>query len=252
MGESTSNISRRTLTKGIAWAVPAIALATAAPAFATSNTVSTAFICKISEQNATINYQSLNIYLDFTTNDGSPLKTGTKFTWTITVESGTGTLPRQPSLTYGPVNLTILNATTTGTTLTFTLVAEVVADFIPSGSCSAAMIWTNSVYPLPVNSTVTMAATSATTGSSADGTATLGGLKFNVGSRYRVSVNNNSTLRPFRFLGLLGDQKCYPLVDFNRLITNSNTDAQVCYPNNTCVYGAPASGSGQMIVASVC
>lgn len=94
-------VSRRSLAAGAAWAVPAIAIASAAPAMALSAGVQGS-ICRLFYGDGTINTQTHSMYLGVTTTNGIIPK-DTVISWTVCVTgggSGTGGTNEYPTTNY--------------------------------------------------------------------------------------------------------------------------------------------------------
>lgn len=247
----TTDLSRRSVAKGAAWAVPAVSVAGAAPALAVSSTVTTASVCQIDEGTGNANGQTTKVYFQLSTNDGTPILKGTTFTYDVTLDSTTyGTASGVPQLSYGSWMTAIVkpgSVSQTGAVTKFTVVITVTTDQ-PNTLCEAFMQWDNSTSSsnrMGPNTVVTVAPVQSAPAPS-NGTTKIGGLTFNTGSRWSTSVNDKSHLKPVNVVTLSGSQTCYPLVVFTYTYTNYHGDAQVCYNGASCVTAvdrgtAPAS-----------
>lgn len=157
-----SQIRRRSLAKGAAWAAPIAVASMAAPAYAASSP-SSAFVCLIASGAGTASAQETIVHFNFSANSGSKVKKGTIYRYTVTATAPSGsTAPADPVLIDGAtIKLTRDKDVVSGSTRTFELTIEVLDDIIPQ--CGTAGIkWQNSDSPIAPNSTVTL--TSSTGG----------------------------------------------------------------------------------------
>ncbi|MGQ4507821.1 hypothetical protein ACUH9H_02025 [Dermabacteraceae bacterium P13128] len=84
----TTPVSRRTIAKGAAWAVPATIVASAAPAMASSVPgVGQPVVCNLFFGTATVNGQDVDMSVGLKPTD-TLLKKGQKYTWTVTATDG--------------------------------------------------------------------------------------------------------------------------------------------------------------------
>lgn len=97
--------TRRTLIKGTAWAVPAVTLASAAPAFAASPTQVTGQVCRIIRGTDPTHYTAIlqDVYFGWSGAPGATIPTGTSTTFTIRIEQtrSSGSNPGRPNETWG-------------------------------------------------------------------------------------------------------------------------------------------------------
>lgn len=83
-----SHVSRRTVAKGAAWAVPAVTVANVTPALASSSQPIRAHVCSLSfPRGREPDIQSMKIRMGITSLTGQPIKAGTTLTWTLTCDS---------------------------------------------------------------------------------------------------------------------------------------------------------------------
>ena len=84
--ERPNAIDRRTVIAGTAWAVPAVLVSSALPAFAASRTVTTASVVSAVASEAGGNRRA-TVTFGLETNDGTPLAVGTEATFKLVVTS---------------------------------------------------------------------------------------------------------------------------------------------------------------------
>lgn len=231
MNESTSrtNVSRRTIAKGAAWAVPAIAVASAAPAYAASRpTVVAASVCSLFYGSGTVNYQTHTINLGVTSSTGV-IPAGTTLTWTVSMS---GSDNEVPTTNYSQNNIWTLSlsqasgavATSFTATLTFN------QDYtLPDGAnstwCAPGLVWTN-IYSIRPATTVSVS-TSGTVGDS--GSLNPGQLTYDVAKRYDSSSSNPI---PHIYTTKSGSQACWPSIQYSRVLSANGRDNVTTYPTD--------------------
>lgn len=227
-------IRRRTLVKGTSWAVPAVAAASAAPAFAASQTVSGS-ICNLYYANDnSANYRVHTIYLGRRTSTGTIPK-DTQFSWTICL-SGTGN-KRVPQLT-SPSGMTITSSPGPGSplesgecfTVTLTYIEDVTGHTPNVTACQGpSLTWTSGTsYQIAPGTTVKITSNNPTGPVTSGGTGTL---EYVVNDANPSGVNQRGRA-PHRFLSRAGTQTCYPKIDFAPNSSDGYYDV-VCYPEGT-------------------
>lgn len=87
--EERTGVSRRRVVAGVAWSVPAIVAASALPAYAASNTVTTVSVGTITRATGP-GKKIINIPLKLTTSDNSVVKAGTVGWYKVTLTSRMG------------------------------------------------------------------------------------------------------------------------------------------------------------------
>lgn len=233
-------ISRRRLAAGVAWSVPAVALATAAPSFATSRNAIGSSICALYYGAGDLNTQTHSIYLGISATEGK-IPAGTTLTWTINVTGGgpgTGGTNEVPTTNYSDNNMWKLTLSQTpGDAIaggSFTATITFNTDYqLPTGTatwCGPALVWTN-IYSIRPGATVTVTTSGSvpTNGGAYTGP---GSLKYNVAKRAPTGVNVGGRV-PHVFLSKSGKQACYPEVRMSQLMENDGADDVVTYPAGT-------------------
>lgn len=268
MTESTSrtNVSRRTIAKGAAWAVPAIAVASAAPAYAASRPAVATSVCNLFYGGGTINNQTHSIYLGVTSSTGV-IPAGTRLTWTVSM-SGSGN--QVPTTNYSQNNIWTLSLSpasgTVATSFTATLTFNQDLTIGTGQWCAPALVWNDTFLIRPATTiTVNTGGTVADSGSLATG-----GLTYTVAKRHPTSINQTGRA-PHIYTTRTGAQTCWPSIQWSRLLSNNGYDNVTTYPSGTsvtapCTWSSTsctgttgtstprASGpaSGQYVTAQVC
>ena len=242
ISDATSRgVSRRSVAIGAAWAVPAVAFAGAAPAFAASRRTVTGTICRLFYGSGTINYQVHSVYLGVTSSDGI-IPAGTVLTWTFTVSgggSGTGGNNLIPTTNYsanGSWTMTLSQATGTAITGTFTATLTFNADYNtgagPGGTwCAPALVWTD-IYTIRPGASLSVTSTGSLPTNK--GTFTGGSLSYTVARRHPTSINTSGRT-PHVNVSKSGAQACYPEIQWSRLLSYDGYDNVTTYPAGTTV-----------------
>lgn len=230
-------VSRRSLAAGAAWAVPAIAIASAAPAMALSAGVQGS-ICQLFYGGGTINTQTHSMYLGVTTTNGIIPK-DTVISWTICVTgggSGTGGTNEYPTTNYaanGSWTLTLSG--TSGAALPangcFTATLTTLVDYNTGAGaggtwCAPALVW-NDTYSIRPGASVS-ATSNAATGPGVQSTGS-GTLTYTAARRYPTSINTSGRT-PHYYLSKSGTQTCYPEVQYSVLLSSTGYDNVTCWP----------------------
>lgn len=249
-----SSISRRSVAKGAAWAVPAVLASSAIPAYAASRTQVSGTICQLFYgAGASINYQVHNISLGIKSSTGL-VPAGTTITWKFTM-SGTGAM-ESPTTNYSQNNnwsLTVSPAPGTQTssfTVVFTANKDMTAAEI---NCGPRLIW-NDTYSIKGGNTISM--TSSVTGALSSPS----GLSYVVANRYPSSVNSSGRTA-HKYLSKSGGQACYPDIQYvltaaSKLSTcgNNANDTSTVYPDGSCdkITATTAEIGGQKVLSGRC
>lgn len=234
-------ISRRTLAKGAAWAIPAVTVVGAVPAFAASGgpTVSGS-ICRLFYGDGTINYQTHSIYLGITTSTGI-IPAGTTISWTIAVSgggAGTGGTNEVPTTNYSANGSWTLSLDqTSGNAIVggmFTVTIHFNTDYTtgagPGGTwCNAALVWTD-IYSLRPGASISVSSNAPTGSGIVSGGS--GTLSYTVARRHPTSVNTTGRT-PHIYISKSGTQACYPGIGYSRLLNTNGTDNVTTYPAGT-------------------
>lgn len=233
-------VSRRTIAKGAAWAVPAIAVASAAPAYAASRQVLTTSVCQLFYGSGTVNYQTHSIYLGVTSDSGV-VPAGTTLSWTVSM-SGSGN--EVPTTNYSPNDIWDISlspaAGTVASTFTATLTFNQDLEIGTGTWCDPALVWTN-VYAIRPATSVTVSSDGAVGGGA--GTVSPGGLTYTVAKRHPTSVNQSGR-SPHVYTSRSGVQACWPEIQYSRLITSNGKDNVTTYPAGTAVTTTPCTWNG--------
>ena len=212
-----STISRRTLAKGAAWSIPAVAVASAAPAFAASGPGYRGGVCQIIRLSGdTANQLNMYVVGGFFGAPGTVLPAGSKielrFTIVETNSSKTTNAPTPYTTTWGAWTFsTVSRATVTGsyqatTTFVATFTTNTQVTIGPGGFyCAPQLDFSASNYKpstgvKPASNLPGASTTFEIAGTGFQG-ATGTSLKFNVGSYQFVSPFNR---RPLSFISASG------------------------------------------------
>lgn len=221
--------TRRSVAKGAAWAVPAIAVAAAAPAYAASRATLTTSVCSLFYGGGTVNYQTHSMYLGVSSSTGS-IPAGTTLTWTVAM-GGTGN--EVPTTNYSQNDSWTLTLSPAAGTVasTFTATLRFNTDYAINGTwCAPALVWTD-IYSIRPGATVSVS-TGGTVGS--NGTLTTSGLSYTVAKRYPNSINQSGR-SPHVYGTRSGAQTCWPAIQWSRLLSNNGYDNVTTYPAGTTV-----------------
>lgn len=256
----STNLTRRSVAKGAAWSIPAVAVAGAAPAMAGSGTVVSGTICHMFYGGGDVNHQTMDVTLGIPSSTAT-IPQGTVVTWTFamngstawkTVESGTTPAYTQVPTTNYSENGRWSLATTPGTgaqassfTVTWTALTNVAASEV---ACAAKLIW-NDTYLIDSGVTVTM--TSMVSGTGASGADA--GLSWRVPRRGSTSTRASKAMK---FISKAGADQKFPAVQYSFIAgnvaamgTNGTTCAEsggnnssTIYPDNSCAMVRITSG----------
>lgn len=240
----TQPISRRSVAKGAMWSVPAVAVASAAPAMAVSGPATIgAAVCNLFYGTGTINNQYHTIFFQLSSNTGT-IPAGSVITNQVCVDPSTdpagGTTWNIPTSTYPANNDFAIsftdsngNPVSSGTQMSgsqcFNVVFTFNNDVDPSKyGCLNGIVW-NDVYQLRPASTITVTQNASVTGSTSAGT---GSVKYKASRRYPNTVNNNGRL-PHTFINKSGTITCFTSVSSSQQLQSDGADDVVCYPTGT-------------------
>ncbi|GAB2517055.1 hypothetical protein [Corynebacterium atrinae] len=239
-----NQISRRTLVKGAAWSVPAVMVATAAPAVAASPTVPeiAGTACRIYFGDGNINGQRTQIYLNPVTSDGA-MKAGDVITYNFTtsrpIKVPTGTTSASCSIALSPPSGT----STTSFTVTLTALADNATSLSTCGIATPSINWDDSIAstsnPMIPKTVVSFTSTGTRDGKPTGGS---GSLSFTVPQRYPTSVNQNGRT-PVYYNSRGGLQETFPETRFSvrgnvdrlRNCGVNGSGSSVVYPDGACV-----------------
>lgn len=241
--DSRPQLSRRSVAKGAAWAVPVVAAASQAPALAASSDVITANVCQLFYGSASNSYQTHSIYWGISSSSGT-IPAGTVVSYQVTVDTSTASTTSWniPSNEYpsgytatdttGPWYISYTPARGTAMTGTQTFTVSVTFNQAYTGSFCAASVWTSGTsYNLASGATITIAGGTVTGGAGAV-SAGASGLKYQSARRYPTSINSGGR-SPQYFQSKSGVQTCYPPTQYSVLLSNTGFDNVTCYPTNT-------------------
>lgn len=247
--------TRRTLIKGTAWAVPAVTLASAAPAFAASPSTVTGTVCRITRFDDPSHYNSIgqHVYFGWSGEPGATIPTGTSTQFKIRIEQSTpGTPPGMPNETYGnyftgtlsqPVAVTPTAGNVYAYEYTYTITSRVPITLDATGSaCGPYLTWDSdnpivpTTYQSGSSSTVYNNTYFAITGGGSTATAGTSSIRWNVGGTFG-GVNDNYW-RPLSLVSSAG-YTTMPGIGFTAGVTtgannyctsdNMGTWATTCY-----------------------
>ncbi|MDO5644500.1 MAG: hypothetical protein Q4G21_02240 [Dermabacter sp.] len=161
----TPRISRRALTKGVAWAAPTVVVATAVPAYAASARV-TGSVGELFYGEGDADLQ--NLYACLAIDASTTIPSGTLITWHVTTSELVPVPSVSPSAAAWSLTTNLPAGTlTTAFTVTFRARQDVRPGAWADGDCGLYMFWDSTVPgaapPLPTLTRVTVA--SATSGS---------------------------------------------------------------------------------------
>lgn len=275
MNEQQNGFSRRSLAKGAAWTVPAVALAGAAPAMAASQDTYAGGVCQIFYGGGTVSQQNTQVFLGITST-AATIPKGTVVTWTVTLDGSTGYV--KPSYMQVPnVNYTTSGGWTlstspaTGTniasggsfTVTWTATADVEASALACGNevqngGLPALEWPDSGRPA-LGTGVTVTVASGGSAPAGGGTVNPKSLKWQVPRR--ISNSGGISSAPTRYIS--SSDGCYPITRYSYIAGNTaaqGTNGSSCgaggnnsstlYPDGTC--RKVNITSGQASVPSTC
>lgn len=272
----TTDLSRRSVAKGAAWAVPAVAVASAAPALAASTPVTVGgTVCKIFSGNGTQTTQNEQVFLGIVAT-GTVIPKGTVITWTFrgdlssTYPDGASGVLDAPNLSYTPsANWTLTSSSPAGTTLasgkgsasfvvTWTAVNDVASADV---ACIMSANWpgTAGQNDPQLSPGATLTVTSTTAGpSNVNGQPA--SLSWQTPRRNSTSARSN---HPRRYLSKSGTSQCYPVTQYGSQggatgaqSTNGSqcgdglNNSSTIYPDGTCAF-VKISG-GQAAVPEKC
>ncbi|MGQ4543204.1 hypothetical protein ACUH90_00930 [Dermabacteraceae bacterium P7054] len=246
----TTPVSRRTIAKGAAWAVPATIVASAAPAMASSVPgVAQPTICNLFFGTGGVNGQRTEIHFGLKPT-GTRLKPGQKYTWTVSSSSSTGGMD-VPNLNYsqtGRWTLTTNQAAgnpSSSFTVTLTIVAEDVTD--TEIGCNLALLWDNSNS---ANSSSITPQTVVDMTYEANGGEKSGGLKVQMPRRWSRTQGRPMPNTATKFIAKSGNQDKFPSVRYSawspsvaQYGSNGSTCAEdwsnntsTVYPDGSCAF----------------
>ncbi|MFW0179516.1 hypothetical protein [Rothia sp. P7208] len=227
-----TQISRRTLAKGAAWAAPVVAASAVVPAYATSPTPRVpgqepyGTVCSLFFGGGNVNMQTTSVYLAVNSGDDT-MKPGETVTWQVTAEAGS--MPETNYSKDGRWSLEVNEvggSTNGGCVFTVTLTANVEIP-VSEVSCVVRLIWTGGGANVRPKTNITV------NSSSAGGSYNLG---FTTPRRFGTSVNDR------RRTPVIINGGCYPTIqwsnfqntpkshndqlEFNGQIINPNSDAR--------------------------
>lgn len=257
MGTEEQRISRRTVTQGIAWTAPVVALAGTAPAFAASPGA-LGDVCKIYEGSGTQNYQTQYVYFKITPTDGNTtIPQGTTLTWTFTVGTSSVSSSQDidfmvPTTSFSSAGLwTLTTSKPAGTrlangesfTVTWTATQTITStDLAALRDCSAAyIIWSDTASVDP-NTQITVVNPVSSPNPSA--------------SLTWITPERDTAGTPLVFLN--SSTGCYPEVQYSNF---NNSFTGNCATSNACVtyqqagvtvQAMQAKGSGDQSVPATC
>lgn len=225
-----ATISRRSIARGAAWAVPAAAVSVAAPAYAASPET-TLRLCRIEFGASDVNSIATKFYPGFETTE-TTIRANTKFTWTITSDKNFGIPDTQDATnanyawSFNPSTQSTSNYAKITATLTFTRdtpAAEIACPALDDHSLY--LSWAQgAAYKMPQGATVTVTSNSP---SGATDSVTF------------VTPRRDSTRKALYFTRKSG--KCYPQVWFTggQMTTNTTcgdggNSTSIKYPISGC------------------
>lgn len=249
------DLSRRSVAKGAAWAVPSVSIAAAMPAVAASGAATVgAAVCNLFYGTGAVNNQYHSIYFQLSSNTGT-IPAGTVITNQVCVDPSTdpagGTTWSIPTSTYpanGDFTITFTDASgkplASGTQMTGAQCFNVVFTFKnavnpASYGCLNGIIW-NDVYQLRPASTITVTQNLSVSGATSAGSGTL---KYKAARRYPSSINSTGR-QPHTFISRTGTVACYPSVSSSQQLQSDGADDVVCYPSGTNITTARCTWGG--------
>lgn len=226
--EFNSNLSRRKLAAGAAWAVPAVMVASTVPAMAVSKdkipNLPVGNICYLFYSGGTNSAQGHAIHFGAVAN-GDKIPAGAVLRWTITADREITV----PPCDYTPSKFwTAEVSPTPGTratsfTLTITFLEDTPAESGTNYWCGPKVTWNPSDYPIPPQTRLTITSTN-----NADQKNTL---VYEVAKRYPSSVNKPGRV-PHKYLSKDG-LACYPMIRWSSEITRIGYDDLTLYPGSS-------------------
>lgn len=252
-------VSRRTIAKGAAWSVPAVMIASAAPAAAASERTPhiAGFACMLYFGTGGVNGQRTQIFPGFISDDGV-IKAGDTAVYNFEFSNSV----KVPTIPQSPEFDTKIDPPTGTDTTKFTLTVTAKQDNPPSlttcNGASPSLNWSDSASSndsvMPPKTRIKMTSQGYRNGEPTEGSA---GLTFEVPQRFPTSINKAGRT-PLKFIEKSGLQTKFPAVKFtirgnvdngrNRVCTNSGT--AIIYPDGGCQsYTGTASGGEVLLDA---
>lgn len=233
-----STISRRTLAKGAAWSVPAVAIASSAPAFAASPEKPEVWgtACQLFYGSGQINMQTHDIFLGIRTSTGV-IPAGTTLSWQVCMSGSTQNqvpIPNYDANAQWTLSISHPKGTVIGNGC-FTATIHFSQDYTtgagPGGEwCGPRLQWTTlNDARLDPNTQISLTANAAGPGIAGP---TTGSLVYKVAKRHPNSINTSGR-SPHTFISKTGGQLCYPPVQYSRVLSSDGFDNVTCYPSGT-------------------
>lgn len=244
-----TTVSRRSVAKGAAWAVPALTVgAPAAYAAVSGSTTVTGSVCGITYDDGTESQQNMRVYLGVDTSTGI-IPAGTTLTWTVNTSGGTAANNEVPTTNWSAGSTwTLTTSPAAGTvassyTVTMTFASDLkVADSGPASWCAAELLYTD-VYSISPRTQIAVTSNAAT--GSGVGSSTSSSLTWVVPKRN--STSNPSTGAPVATRYVSKTQGCYPSTTYiykSGNVAARGTNGSTCgdggnnsstiYPDGTC------------------
>lgn len=250
-------ISRRTFTKGAAWSVPAVMVATNAPAASASpeRPQLAGTVCRIYFGTGGRNGQRTQIVFLPKSSDGQ-IKKGDTFVYDLNFSNSVGVPQTNPNRSEYTMQLTPASGSTTNMRLTITAQQDNPPSLTSCTNSTPFLAWSDSasgsdpVMPPQTKIDITSA------GGTRDGKTTDGaaGLSFTVPMRYPDSINRRGRVAT-RYNSRSGLQDTYPETRYtirgnvdngrNRNCGDDGSGSSTIYPDGTCVRYEGATKSGQ-------
>ncbi|MDO5700974.1 MAG: hypothetical protein Q4P36_05820 [Bowdeniella nasicola] len=233
----TTTLNRRTLVKGAAWAVPSIAVASAAPAVCASNPVTTTgTICKLHYGEGTRNEQTHSVTLGIDA-DQEIIPAGTVYTWAFTMSGGEPTHNEVPEPEYSPSQSWTLSVSPAPSTVTskFTATLRMDKDVRASDiACLIRLVWKKNHHTLSPTAQIDIEARAQGEYVSSQPYS----LSYTTAKRHPSSVNKPGR-EPHHYRGVNGRRPdgqpyCYPKIVWTTVITRTGYDNMTCWPGLPC------------------